>query len=162
MATICKHGGSVGRIDKLTFSMLFCADGKVLRNDGAGWRLWRKLKLDAAKMDGGPAGVYARCRDEYAAKLSAMPAFAHWRRLVHEFPLKKRALVVSAVQHLPEDPDGLWSELEDMGCPVSHGEANALLHAYRMANIEAKEKALAEEKEQEQERQAQNDAICGG
>lgn len=135
MATIYKHGGEVGRIDKLTFSMLFCEDGKILRNHGAGWRIWRKVKQDVVC---GVHGAYRRCRDDYAANLEAMPAFAHWRRLVHEFPLRKRALVVYAVQHLPEDPDGLWSELEDMGCPVSHGEANALLHAYRAANAEAK------------------------
>jgi len=135
MATIYKHGGEVGRIEKLTFSMLFCADGKVLRNDGAGWRIWRKLKAD---VEGGPAGAFKRCSDEYNAKLRDLWAFAHWRDLVHQFPLRKRALVVEAVKHLPADPDGLWSELEDMGCPVSHGEAQALLNAYRVAQAEAK------------------------
>lgn len=138
MATIYKHGGAVGRIDKLTFSMLFCADGKVLRNDGAGWRIWRKLKMDPNKMDGGPAGVFKRCDAEYQQKLAAGPAFAHWRKLVHEFPLKKRALVVEAVRLLPADPDGLWSELEDLGLPVSHGEAQALLDAFSDAKAEAR------------------------
>lgn len=138
MATIYKHGGEVGRIEKLTFSMLFCADGKVLRNHGDGWKLWRKLKPD---VEGGPAGAFKRCSDEYNAKLRDGWAFAHWRDLVHEFPLRKRALVVEAVRLLPADPDGLWSELEDMGCPVSHGEAQALLDAYGAAQREAKRHA---------------------
>lgn len=135
MATIYKHGGEVGRIERLTFSMLFCEDGKILRNDGAGWRIWRKLKPG---VEGGPRGSFNRCRAEYDEKLARLPAFAHWRERVHEFPLKKRALVVEAVRLLPADPDGLWSELEDMGLPVSHGEAQALLDAYRAANAEAK------------------------
>jgi len=140
MATIYKHGGEVGRIEKLTFSMLFCADGKILRNHGDGWKIWRKLKPD---VEGGPRGSFERCQAEYDAKLDASPEFASWRDKVHEFPLRKRALVVEAVRLLPADPDGLWSELEDMGCPVSHGEAQALLAAYRAAQAEAKAKIVA-------------------
>jgi len=138
MATIYKHGGEVGRIEKLTFSMLFCADGKVLRNFGSGWKLWRKLKSD---VEGGPRGCFERCKADYDAMLANGPEFASWRDKVHAFPLRKRLLVIEAVKLLPADPDGLWSELEDMGCPVSHGEAKALLDAYKAAQAEAKAQA---------------------
>lgn len=135
MATIYKHGGEVGRIDKLTFSMLFCADGKVLRNLGDGWKIWRKLKPG---VEGGPLGAFRRCKAEYDAKLRNGPDFAHWRDLVHDFPLRMRALVVDAVRLLPNDPDGLWSELQDRGCGGTFGEAEELLRAYRAAQAEAK------------------------
>lgn len=141
MATIYKHGGEVGRIEKLSFTMLFCEDGKILRNHGDGWKLWRKLK---AGVEGGVHGCFNRCRAEYDEKLRACPDFAHWRELVHNFPLRKRLLVVEAVKLLSNDPDGLWNELEDMGLAVSHGEAKALLDAYRAANVEAKAQQNAE------------------
>jgi hypothetical protein len=133
MATIYKHGGEVGRIEKLTFCMLFCEDGKVLQNRGSGWKLWRKLKSGIDVRE-----CFDNYRAEYSAWLLARPAFDHWRGLVHGFSLRKRALVVEAVRLLPADPDGLWSELEGMGCPVSPGEAAALLSAYSAAAAEQK------------------------
>ena len=138
MATIYKHGGEVGRIEKLTFSMLFCADGKVLRNFGNGWKTWRKLKPD---VEGGPRGCFERCLDDYRAKLGNLPEFARWRDRVHVFPLRHRAFVLEAVKLLSHDADGLWAELEDMGLRVSIGEAQALCAAYRAAQAESKAKA---------------------
>lgn len=132
MATIKGHGGEVGRIEKLTYDVLFCSDGTVLRNSGDGWRNWRKLRVALLAGD-----TCKKHQELYEEKLARLPEFASWRALVHGFPLRNRALLVDAVSLLSNDADGLWAELEDRHLPCTVEEAQALAAAYLAAVKEA-------------------------
>jgi hypothetical protein len=142
MATLYKHG-EILQIDKLDHRIAFCADGKILRNDGEGWKTYKKLKpgLDASTI-------------AHKLKLSTRPAFSSWRELLHEnFPLALRGLAVRIIGMMPDDPDGCWSEINDYSSLTGNGElvsiddCVALCRAYKWATDEAKEFEAAKTQE---------------
>lgn len=145
MATLYKHG-ELGQIERLDCKLAYCADGKILRNDGDGWKCWRKLK---AGID--PRAHFEEAKKKYAEKLRDGPAFSAWRDLLHSLvSFRCRNLVVRTIGLMPQDPDGVWAELSDYGFMFGEGEilsideACALCAAYRAAMAEARSKAQPE------------------
>lgn len=133
MATIYKHG-EIGQIERLTHKLCYCLDGKILRNNGNGWKLWAKLKPGID-----PQAHFARKQAEYANKLTTKPAFAAWRRKIHSYAFGKRTLLVEAIKMLGNDIDGLWSELNDI-CRISVTveDCQSLVDKYNAAIEEGK------------------------
>ncbi len=137
MATLYKHG-ELGQLERVAYKVAYCADGQILRNDGDGWKQWRKLK----------PGVDARqhwetAKAKYQEKLSTKPAFAEWRQLFHELvPFKQRNIMLTAISLMPQDPDGVWSEVNDYfsinGDTFSIDDICQLCRAYEAASLESK------------------------
>ena len=145
MATLYKHG-ELGQIEKLDHKLAFCADGQILRNDGDGWKCWKKLKagIDAREH-------FERMKLKYSEKLSSLPCFAAWRELMHELvPFKLRNLTLRTISMMPGDPDGVCSELGDFGyltgddTGLSLDDCCRLCSAYRVAMLESKFDAQVE------------------
>ncbi len=126
MATLNKHGIELARIEKVNYSLAYMSDGQVMKNDGSGWKLWRKVK---AGMD--VAEVARNAEAKYAEKLRNNPTYATWRKLVHDtVPRQYRYALTTAVSMMPDDPDGVWSEMDLYGCPIDLDDAVRLCMYY--------------------------------
>lgn len=133
MATIYKHG-EIGQIERVAYKLCFCADGKILRNDGDGWKLWRTLKPGVD-----PREHYEKAKANYAAKLQEKPAFAEWRTLFHNtFAFCHRYMALTVISSMPQDPDGVWSELNDyLNISIGVEEVVEVCRAYEAAERES-------------------------
>ena len=138
MAKVSAHGAVIGTIETLTKSLRYMSDGKVLKNDGFGWKL-AKLKPDALI---GAAG-FERARAKQEAFLKARPAYAAYRKVLHDLaPISKRWKLHAAVELMPDDADGVWSEACDGYGDNVHADVDdvvALCRTFKVALIEKEE-----------------------
>jgi hypothetical protein len=82
------------------------SDGNILRNTGSGWKLYKKLKPGVDS-----AAYAARMRAQYDAR---DPLFHEYIKLLCDMaPLSERWKVAEAARLMPNDPDGVWSTLND-------------------------------------------------
>lgn len=143
MATISKHG-EIGQIERVAYKVCYCRDGQILRNDGDGWKVWKRLKPEFAH---DPVGAFERAKAKYQEKLSTRPAFAAWRSLMHELVApRNRNMVLTTISSMPQDSDGVWSTLDDynfMGIDLSIEDCVQLCRAYESAQAEARKLAQA-------------------
>ena len=136
MATLYKHGAEIGRLEYLTYNVAVMADGKLLRNRGDGWKLWRKCK------DGiNPADAFAARKAAVTRKEQECPTYAWYKHELHaKFPLKTRFLAHTVITSMPQDPDGCWSEFNDMvGHSIDLDTVVSLCRAWQSAEMEVKE-----------------------
>lgn len=136
MATLSKHGVEVGRLEKLTCKIAYFSDGKILRNCGDGWKLWRKCKPGVD-----PAAAFQARKQGHDKFIEQRPCYAEFKRLLHSFcSFSHRYMVYTVLQSLANDPDGVWSELNDMlqiSCGIE--EVVELCQAYEASCLEAQQ-----------------------
>ena len=137
MAKCSVHGVELGTIYKLTSARRYMSDGVVLKNGGFGWKLAGKVK---AGID--PADAYQRALARYKEALCANPDAAAYRKELHAMAgLGKRWQLHMAVEAMPEDCDGVWSEACDGHGDNIHAdvdEVGALCRLYLAASAAAK------------------------
>jgi hypothetical protein len=109
MAKLTAHGNEIGTIEYLTYRVRYMTDGQILKNCGNGWKLHKRVK------DGiNPKAVFENHRGKYQEKLSARPLYTEFMRALHDASgLYGRSFLVSAIQLMPDDPDGVWSTFDD-------------------------------------------------
>ena len=107
MAKLKAHGIELDRREYPSSRVAVMSDGNIMRDYGQGWKLYKRLKPDAT------------CSiQEYAtnvrAKYDARPAIFHEyvKALMDAVPLTNRGRLHTAVSLMPNDPDGVWSELD--------------------------------------------------
>jgi hypothetical protein len=128
MATLKKHGGELGRIIKLTFAMAHMADGTILWNKPGNWAVWGTVKKDRD-----PVEVYARAAASAAERDRQFPASAAYRRELHRLAgLGKAWKLHTAIQYMPGDPDGVWSEACDGYGDNVHADLDEVSHLMRL------------------------------
>ena len=143
MATLNKHGEHVV-IEYVWYRKAYCADGAVLANYGDGWKVAAKLKAGYDWRDVATKKIQDRDRMYYEC-----PAFAkfvgHVNSLVGGYC--HRPLVKVALSMLSDDPDGMWSELNDHGMygnnktlELSIDDCVKLCEGYTAAVAELKER----------------------
>jgi hypothetical protein len=144
MAKLSAHGDEIGRIVYTTCTKAYMSDGKVLKNYGDGWKLYSTIKTDFT-----PASAYASSRAALAKWEAAYPAGLAYKKALHELAGQgKRLKLHTAVQLMPDDADGVWSEACDgYGDNISADvdEVSALCELYLRACEESKSKRLAKE-----------------
>ena len=87
----------------------YFADGKILKNDGFGWKLHAKCKEGID-----PSEVYRKAVDRQREFLSSNPEYAEYRSaMMAAAGLSKRWKLQAAIELMPDDPDGVWSEVCD-------------------------------------------------
>lgn len=133
MAVLSKHGEEVGRLEYLTFNVSVRSHGKLLRNSGDGWKLWRKCKPGCTPQD-----VFESRRNAMFATAAERPTFAQYKRRLHdEFPLDKRLLAHAVIESMPQDPDGCWSEFNDyLDCSMDFETVKELCNLWQRAETE--------------------------
>ena len=137
MAVLSKNGTEVFRVDALQYSLSFRSNGKVLKNEGFGWKLVNlAMPFDDA---------LAKHRH---VQSNITPAFAAYRRAVQaEFPLPVRWQYLTLRDLLGDDLDGIYTDLQDRGIHTDLETLRELheLHRIYRADFEARKtgKAIA-------------------
>lgn len=109
MAKVSAHGAVIGTIEYVSHAKRYMSDGVILKNTGHGWKLFGKVKPEWT-----PQAAYEAARERFAAKLAKSPAVAAYIRELHSLcGLSKRWKLHTAVQLMPDDADGVWSEACD-------------------------------------------------
>ena len=107
MAVLKKHGHEVGRVTLVKYVKAYMADGVILRNYGDGWKVGGKCK----------PGVTPE--EAYATQVRALGEVstgwqAYRNAIIKACPATgKRGMLHLAIQMMPDDPDGVWSEVTD-------------------------------------------------
>lgn len=137
MAKLSVHGQELLRVELMTSRLSFRSDGHVLRNYGSGWKLWKRLKPKTNPEE------HVKKRGKLIAKKDAsMPCYVAFRSEMHSIiKLEDRSLVLRAIQLMPDDPDGCWSELCDnwYGIGLSPDEIVNLCRLYNASQIETEQ-----------------------
>lgn len=138
MAKISAHGTIIGTVYFTTSAKRYMSDGKVLENKGFGWKIGPKLKAEITT-----AQAYANAVERQAKFAEEHPSAAAYKRELHDMcGLAKRWKLHAAVQLMPDDADGVWSEVCDSygdNISASVDEISALCRLYKAAIWEAKE-----------------------
>ncbi len=142
MATLSRHGRSLGRIELIGKRKEYYANGDILINRGLGWKVYGKVKAGIT-----PEAAFATAQDNVARHLATCPLFAKWRALFMELvAFKHHWKVLECIKLLQGDPDGMYSTLEDdFGydkpelslddcCQLMQAYGDALAEAKAMAN----------------------------
>ncbi len=106
MAKLSAHGTELARRETPTARIAVMSDGQIMRNWGAGWKLWKKLK------PGVDAHEYARKFDE-RTKAILPQVQMYIDALIDACDLEHRGRLHTAISLMPQDPDGVWSEFDD-------------------------------------------------
>ena len=135
MAKLSAHGAELFRVEFSTYRLAYMSDGSILRDCGGGWKTYKKIKTGFA--------IHTHVesvRQHFAVVTPDRVCRAHFREtLVREFPcLQTRIQVVTAIELMPDDPDGVWSTLEDYGAEVDLDTVVNLCRGYQAAIAEGK------------------------
>ena len=137
MAKLSAHGSVIGTIEFTSTAKRYMADGVVLKNHGMGWKLAGKVKAGIT-----PDQAYKNAAIHQSEYMATRPAFAAYRRELHAMAgLCKRWKLHTAIQLMPDDCDGVWSEACDGygdNVSVSVDEVAALCRLYIAACDEQK------------------------
>jgi hypothetical protein len=109
MATLSKHGKEIGRIEFIKKTLVYFENGDILEDTGFGWKMYGKLR------DGvDPCDQIQRIRDIHKNKLSTIPGLSRYHELLCDVPLSKRWMLIDCIHANPQDPDGVWSDANDV------------------------------------------------
>lgn len=134
MATLSKNGIETARVELLRKTYSFRSNGKILKNDGFGW------KLVTLKEGITPDQFLANLRSREA---SLTPLFREYRALVQsEFPLSIRWKYLELASLLDDDIDGIWAHLDDEGIHVDV-ETLRRLHVLRHTSVKQGQEPVA-------------------
>lgn len=131
MATLKKHGKQLGRIHYGKFDRVYYQDGTILENSGFGWTVWGKVKpgIDPAQAH---TDRVTALKELYAER----PALKRYTDLLRDIPLSWRWKFVAALDIMPTDPDGIWSEMDDAGHHMDLEDINDICKARTAAQQE--------------------------
>lgn len=130
MATLSKNGSEVFRVDALKYSLSFRSNGKVLKNEGFGWK---RVNLSMS---------FESALEKHRALQSNLSrAFLDYREAVQrEFPLPVRWQYLTLRDLLGDDIDGIYTDLQDRGIYTDLETLRELheLHQVYRADVEAR------------------------
>lgn len=124
MANLKNHGSEILRLEYLSSSVSCRSDGYLLRNTGNGWKLFRKVKPGID-----PVSYFAGKAERRNARLAACPIYAQYIRKLSEYGVSTRSMIHRTLELIPNDPDGVWSTLEDYG---KHADLDDLVELSRL------------------------------
>ncbi len=108
MAKVSAHGAEIGTLYFTTSARRYMSDGHVLRNQGFGWKLYKKLERDSIQ------AAYESQLAKQTELLANRPMTRAYRKALHDMAgLSKRWKLHAAVETLAPDADGVWSEACD-------------------------------------------------
>lgn len=109
MATLSSKGkNEIGRIEGLTKTLAYFDNREILVNYGFGWKLYGKIKPDC-----NPAESYRKQINKIAESDKKRPFYAAYKKALIRAGHSKRSLLHTAIELMPDDPDGVWSETCD-------------------------------------------------
>ena len=138
MAKLSSHGREIGRITYTTYQTAYRSDGKVLKNSGMGWKLYKQCKPGVD-----PEQAYANARAKQDRLAIERPALTLYRKELHKLTgIGKAWKLHAAIELMPQDPDGVWSECCDGYGDNVHADIDEVANVCRLYEL-----ALSEMKE---------------
>ena len=132
MAKLSAHGSEIGRIEFLTKTKAYFTDGTVLVNYDGDWTIYAHIKSGIR-----PADAFEKQLARHKEFLATHPLYAAYRKALIGAGHSKRSLVHAAISLMPTDPDGVWSECNDMlGLSLTVDEVVDLCTLYKLAVAE--------------------------
>ena len=146
MAKLSARGRKcVGEIVGGTWTKRYMSDGVVLKNSGHGWNVHARVKAGHT-----PEGAFEVAKAKQEAFLSVRPAATAYRSaLIRATGLSKRWKLHAAISLMPDDADGVWSEVSDGygdNCHLDVEEILELCNKYKAALAEYDAMSAAKEK----------------
>ena len=135
MARLNGHGTELDRTEYPDCRLAIMSDGSLMRNDGSGWKRWKRLKAGV-----NPVAYAAKVRAAYDARPTEFHAYI--RALVAACDLAHRARLDALVAQMPDDPDAVWSLYDDASYDLRIEEVARCCRA-RRALAAAQNEALA-------------------
>lgn len=137
MAKLSAHGSELGRLKFTTYTLAYMTDGKILRNCGDGWKLYKKCAPGVS-----PESAYSAALARRAEFAESHPAMMEYRKELHAIAgMGKAWKLHAAIELLGDDVDGIWSEACDGYGDNVHAdveEVAALARLYALAVAESK------------------------
>lgn len=131
--TLAAHGTVLLRLEYVMRHVAYMSDGKILRDGGDGWELWKKVKPGCNIEDNA-----LKAKESYNNPCAEFADRAAWRKaMVENFDLELRQKVATVIELMPDDPDGVWSSLDDDGDNPDIETVCELCRLYKAASHEA-------------------------
>jgi hypothetical protein len=131
MAKLSAHGYEIGTIEYLTFSIRFMSDGNILRNNGGGWKLYKKMKEGFNVTES-----YNKRKLQHEERLQQYPLTAMFEKALHRAcGVSKRGILFTAIEMMPDDPDGIWSEVCDSYGDNVHASIEEIVELCRLYKL---------------------------
>jgi hypothetical protein len=108
MARLNEHGTDLARTEYSDCRVAVMSDGSVLRNQGTGWKRWKRVKPGVD-----PVNYAAKMRAAYDVRPAEFHSYI--RALAAACDLAHRGQLNALVEQMPEDPDAVWSMFDDPG-----------------------------------------------
>ena len=134
MACLSKNGTELARFNQLKASYSIRSNGKVLKNDGFGWKVIRLKE--------GITVESFRARFEAIESKLSQPYRIYRAAVQSEFPLPVRWQYLTLRDLLGDDLDGIYSDLQDRQIYTDLDTLQEL-HDMHRATVDAKQKAIA-------------------
>jgi uncharacterized protein YjhX (UPF0386 family) len=134
MACLSKNGTELARFNQLKASYSIRSNGKVLKNDGFGWKVIRLKE--------GITVESFRARFEAIESKLSQPYRIYRAAVQSEFPLPVRWQYLTLRDLLGDDIDGIYSDLQDRQIYTDLDTLQEL-HDMHRATVDAKQKAIA-------------------
>jgi hypothetical protein len=137
MAKVSAHGSIVGTVEYITKAKRYMSDGAILKNIGFGWKIAGKVKPGYT-----PQTAYEHAARRLAEHLATAPSLAAYMRALHSMAgLCKRWKLHSAVSLMPNDCDGVWSEVCDGYGDNVHADVDEVAELCLLYRVAMAEKA---------------------
>jgi hypothetical protein len=140
MAKLSAHGSKLFVANYAASKLAYMSDGTILRNQGDGWKTYKKVK------PGVDICLHAtnRCA-AYTEFLDACPSWARFIKLMAgAAPHAKRHLLLVVIEMMPDDADGVWSHAnDDLGLALTCDDCQDLCYCYREGMKERKARTEA-------------------
>ena len=137
MACLSKNGTELARFNQLKASYSIRSNGKVLKNDGFGWKVLRLKE--------GITVENFRARFEAIESKLSQPYRIYRAAVQSEFPLPVRWQYLTLRDLLGDDIDGIYSDLQDRQIYTDLDTLQELHDLYRIyrADVDARKGKVA-------------------
>ena len=137
MAKLSAHGSELGRLAFTTYSLAYMSDGKILKNGGNGWKLYKKCAPGVT-----PERAFASAQARRAEFADAHPCLMAYRKELHSIAgMGKAWKLHTAIELLGNDVDGIWSEACDGYGDNVHADVEEIAGLVRLYNAAQDESA---------------------
>lgn len=131
MAKLSAHGVEVGRVKFMGYVKAYMSDGAILKNYGDGWKLTGKVKSHLT-----PQQAFENQLEIQKANDAATPFRKEYRDMLYSLGGQGKAGKLHlAVTLMPDDPDGVWSEVCDGYGDNVHADLDEICELCRLYNL---------------------------
>ena len=128
MSVLYKHGKELFRKRAARYDMAYMEDGTIHKNSGHGFKLYARVKPGS-----NPAEVINKIKEKHVNKRTSNPRYVAFVDTVRSYgSLKKCNILVTALDILGDDIDGIYIELDDWPDTRGHFSLEDIQHIHKL------------------------------